>query len=100
FFNARNYFDPPGRAPLYRRQDYGGTIGGPLFIPGKYNTKKDKTFFFFSEELRLEKTPVDFNQAVPTMAERSGDFSDVCPSTATLGGTYYPGDYKNTDGTL
>jgi hypothetical protein len=94
-FNARNYFDAPGRTPLYRRQDYGGTIGGPLYIPGKYNTKKDKTFFFFSEELRMEKTPVDYNQAVPTSAERGediqnlgqgnftgvGDFSDVCPPT-------------------
>lgn len=95
FFNARNYFDEPGRAPLYRRQDYGGTIGGPFFIAGKYNEKKDRTFFFFSEELRLEKTPVDYNQAVPTVAERSGDFSDVCPSSASLGGTYYPSGYPD-----
>jgi len=93
-FNARNYFDQPGRTPLYRRQDYGGTVGGPLYIPRTYNTKKDKTFFFFSEELRMEKTPVDYNQAVPTAAERGedtqnlghgnftavGDFSDVCPT--------------------
>ncbi|MGO9336287.1 MAG: carboxypeptidase regulatory-like domain-containing protein [Terracidiphilus sp.] len=91
FFNARNYFDQPGKAPLYRRQDYGGTVGGPLFIPNRYNTKKDKSFFFFSEELRLEKTPVTYNQAVPTVAERSGDFSDVCPPAAINGGTYYPG---------
>lgn len=90
-FNARNYFDQPGKAPLYRRQDYGGTLGGPLFIPNKYNTQKDKTFFFFSEELRLEKTPVTYNQAVPTVAERNGDFSDVCPPTAINGGEYYPG---------
>jgi hypothetical protein len=99
FFNARNYFDEPKQTatgikyytPLYRRQDYGGTIGGPLFIPHVYNNKKDKTFFFFSDEIRLEKTPVAFNQAVPTMAERSGDFSDVCPGGAVNGGTYYPG---------
>src|SRR5208337_1055433 len=91
FFNARNYFNQPGKAPLYRRQDYGGTIGGPVFIPNRYNSKKDKTFFFFSEELRLEKTPVTYNQAVPTVAERSGDFSDVCPASAIQGGIYYPG---------
>jgi hypothetical protein len=90
-FNSRNYFDQPGRTPLYRRQDYGGTIGGPLFIPNVFNTKKERTFFFFSEELRLEKTPVAYNQAVPTVAERSGDFSDVCPPNVSNGvGTYYP----------
>jgi hypothetical protein len=94
-FNARNYFDQPGRQPLYRRQDYGGTIGGPLYIPGRYNTQKNKTFFFFSEELRLEKTPVAYNQAVPTVAERSGDFSDVCPNNAATVGAYYPTAYPD-----
>src|SRR6202022_2037467 len=69
-FNGRNYFDPPGKAPLYRRNDFGLTIGGPLYIPGVYNTKRDKTFFFFSEEFRLEKTPTDYNQAVPSLKER------------------------------
>src|SRR5271169_1262954 len=86
-FNSRNFFDivytttpPPGqlvggqtfgdKAPLYRRQDFGGTIGGPLYIPGVFNSKKDKTFFFYSEEFRLEKTPVEYNQAVPGLKER------------------------------
>ncbi len=82
--NARNYFDQTTKAPLYRRNDFGGTIGGPIWIPGYYNQNKDKTFFFFSEEARIEKSPSelqsDFNQAVPTLAERAGDFSDVCPS--------------------
>ncbi len=106
-FNSRNYFDPPGGAPLYRRQDFGGTLGGPLTIPGVYNTRKDKTFFFFSEEVRLEKTPTDYNQAVPSLKERGlvmtpqgiqknlgppnanglvsqvFDFSDVCPLLGT-----------------
>jgi hypothetical protein len=92
-FNARNYFDNTAKgAPLYRRNDFGGTIGGPLSIPGIYNRNKDKTFFFFSEEARLEKTPVAYNQAVPSTAERNGDFSDVCPATgiATATKTQYP----------
>jgi hypothetical protein len=84
FFNARNYFDPPSVTPTYRRNDFGGTIGGPLWIPGLYNQKKDKTFIFFSEEVRIEKSPSqlepNFNQAVPTLAERQGNFSDVCPN--------------------
>jgi hypothetical protein len=97
FFNARNYFDETTKAPLYRRQDFGGTIGGPLSIPGLSGAKKDKAYFFWSEEFRLEKTPQEFNQAVPTASERGvgvncpanifgpggigacGDFTDVCP---------------------
>jgi len=98
-FNARNYFDQPDpipqgyqgkrtyRTPLYRRLDVGATIGGPLYIPHFYNTNKTKSFFFFSEEIRREKTPVDYNQAVPTMAERTGNFSDVCPPLVP-GGSY------------
>jgi hypothetical protein len=83
-FNARNYFDQTSRAPYYRRNDFGVTIGGPLSIPGHYNVNKDKTFVFFSEEVRIEKSPSEleptFNHAVPSLAERQGDFSDVCPS--------------------
>ncbi len=76
--NAKGYFDVTKSAPLYRRNDFGGTIGGPLSIPKLYNAK-GKTFFFFSEEARLEKTPTAYRQAVPSLAERNDDFSDVCP---------------------
>src|SRR5262249_59516068 len=62
-FNARNYFDTGNRTPLYRRQDFGGTIGGPVTIPHLYNTNRNKTFFFFSEEFPLDKTPTEYNQA-------------------------------------
>src|SRR5580658_4773193 len=85
--NARNFFDETQGAPLYRRDDAGVTIGGPLYVPNRYNVQKDKTFFFFSEEYRLEKSPYQYNQAVPSVAERSGDFSDVCP---TIPSSQYP----------
>src|SRR5208282_6087335 len=78
-FNSRDFFEQGLPTPLYRRNDFGFTLGGPVFIPGHYNTQKDKTFFFYSEEFRLEKTPTDYNQAVPSLEERNGNFSDVCP---------------------
>jgi hypothetical protein len=88
-FNARNFFDQTARAPLYRKNDAGFTIGGPLYIPGIYPREKSKTFFFWSEDWRIEKDPTGytFNRAVPSLAERGvgglnpgfGDFSDVCP---------------------
>ena len=94
FFNTRNFFDPPGKKPLYRRNDFGGALGGPLYIPGLFNVNKDKTFFFVSEEFRLERSPFEFNQGVPSDAERGydpvmqsytnvADFSDVCPAWGT-----------------
>src|SRR5580704_10949403 len=51
FFNARNYFDETTKAPLYRRNDFGATLGGPVIIPHLYNGT-GKTFFFYSEEFR------------------------------------------------
>jgi hypothetical protein len=63
--------------------NYGYTIGGPVFIPRLYNTDRQKTFFFFSEEWRKETVPGQtFDQQVPSDAERTGNFSDVCPGTS------------------
>jgi hypothetical protein len=47
-FDARNWFDqPPLTKPPLRQNDFGGTLGGPIW--------KNKTFFFFSYEgLRLQ----------------------------------------------
>jgi len=82
--NARNYFDQTLKAPTYRRNDFGFTLGGPIWIPHVYNQNKQKTFVFFSEEHRIENSPSElqpnFNQAVPSLPERQGNFSDVCPN--------------------
>jgi hypothetical protein len=78
-FNATPEFE--SSVPAYHKNDFGFTIGGPVFIPGHYNTNKQKTFFFWSEEWRRELTPASgffSTTPVPTMAERSGDFNDVC----------------------
>ena len=85
-FNAAPHFET---LPPYKKNDYGYTIGGPVFIPGHYNTGKDKTFFFFSEEWRRDRVPgQNFNVIVPSLAERGmvngtqtgfGDFTDLCP---------------------
>jgi hypothetical protein len=86
-FNSRNYFDPVGSTPKYRRNDFGGTIGGPFFIPGIYDRKNSKSYFFFSEEVRREISPPDFPfaQGVPSNAERAGIFNDVCPTSGPVG---------------
>jgi hypothetical protein len=68
-----------GVVPEYKKNDYGYTIGGPVYIPGVYNKSKTKTFFFWSQEWRKDIVPGQtFNQPVPSIAERGGDFSDLC----------------------
>jgi len=87
FFNAKNYFNTvaagnTGVVPPYKKNDYGYTIGGPVYIPGVYNKDKQKTFFFWSQEWRRDRLPTSLSPVqVPYSAERAGDFSDVCPGT-------------------
>ena len=81
-FNARNYFQ--SSVPEYKKNDFGYTLGGPVFIPGIYNKNKDKTFFFFSEEWRKEVVPgATYNQQVPSAQEQQGNFADVCPGAGS-----------------
>jgi hypothetical protein len=87
FFNAQNYFNSTiaggtGVAPPYKKNDFGYTVGGPVYIPHVYNNDKQKTFFFWSQEWRRDRLPASFNLPVPYSAERSGNFSDVCPNVA------------------
>ena len=63
--DARNFFDKA--KPPYRQNQFGGSFGGPI--------RKDKTFFFVGYEgLRIAQRET-FLYTVPTMAERSGDFT-------------------------
>ena len=58
------------------RNDYGYTFGGPIYIPGVFNTEKKKLFFFWSQEYQRRTNPAAERQArVPTALERAGDFS-------------------------
>jgi hypothetical protein len=72
-FNARNYFAPV-RDQLKRNQ-FGGTIGGPVVIPKLYKGK-GRTFFFFGYQQTQIRNVQNGNVAyVPTAAELRGDFS-------------------------
>jgi hypothetical protein len=68
-----------------RRNDFGGTLGGPIIIPKLYNGH-NRTFFFFSYEQFRESTIVS-NQitTVPTAAYRQGDFSGLLTGRAFTG---------------
>jgi len=92
--NANNFFNNVNhiaRPPL-RYNNFGWTLGGPVTIPHAYNTNRDKTFFFFSEEFRRVITYTTQNGTVPTAAQRGGTFvNPVCTAwsgtTCTATGT-------------
>lgn len=62
------------KQPVTRSNQYGGTIGGPLRVPGIFNGK-DRLFFFLAYEGFKDSSPGVATTAVPTAAERNGDFS-------------------------
>ena len=77
-FNANSFFRNRQGLPRgdYRYNTFGSNLGGPVFIPHKFNAGKDKLFFFFSQELLRNKQPNGpRNYTVPTALERQGDFS-------------------------
>jgi hypothetical protein len=67
--NANNYFAP--QKEELKQNQYGGTIGGPLVHNHAY-------FFTYYEGLR-DNQGITHGVVVPTVAERSGDFSADAP---------------------
>ena len=88
--DANSYFNkvssPFTPRNVYHYNDYGFTIGGPIFIPKAYNTDRKKTFFFWSEEWKKDTAPGSQSMAVATAAQLSGtvagDFVPAGPNGA------------------
>jgi hypothetical protein len=102
YSDARDYFAT--RVPPLRRNQFGGTIGGPVILP-HYNGR-DRSFFFVGAEfVRQTLGSTVSSTIVPTALEREGNFSQTLvagkpitvapPSTVTPTtpiGTPFPGD--------
>lgn len=87
--DARNFFD--GAVSPFKQNNFGYTIGGPFFVPGKYNEAKNKTFFFWSQSWNKRQGPqlISFTEpptgtvtaTTPSAAMRQGDFREILPQT-------------------
>ena len=77
--DANNWFNNANGVPLppVHRNNYGGTIGGPII--------KNKTFFFFDWDGTRASNMNTYQAGVPSTAERGGDFGELC---AANGGTF------------
>jgi hypothetical protein len=77
--NARNFFEGP--RPDFKQNQFGGTFGGPI--------KQNDTFYFLSYEgRRIHQGIPSATVAVPTEAERQGDFSAGPAFAGTLTDNY------------
>jgi len=75
----------PVTQPAYTQQRFGIAAGGPLNIPKLYHGGT-KTFFFFNFNVTRAENPYDAFATVPTLAERSGDFSQSTVRTRDSAG--------------
>jgi hypothetical protein len=85
FFDAKPYFQPAGQTPQFIQNQFGATLGGPVI--------KNKTFFFFAWQSSREVNAAPQLANVPTLAQRSGQFSapiyDPATTRANPAGTGY-----------
>jgi hypothetical protein len=71
------------------RNEFGGTVGGPVWVPKIYNGK-NRTFWFFNYEGYKLRQGAFGNYRVPTQAMRDGDFSGLVDSAGTFQTVYDP----------
>ena len=84
--NTRNFFSPSVLA--YHQNIFGGTFGGPLFIPKVLNKDRNKLFFFISEQGVRQSIASTETGITPTADQRNGIFTDPITNPAT--GALYP----------
>ena len=89
FFPTR--FSPSGTAepPINQQNDYGFTVGGPVWIPKVYNGR-NRTFFHVSFDWFRQNQAQNSIGTVPTAAMKTGDFSNFVDSSGTLIPIYDP----------
>ena len=73
-------------AALYEFDNVAWTLGGPVLVPGSdFNRRRNRLFFFWSQDVLARTDPGALNQRrMPTARERRGDFSETRDSLNRL----------------
>ncbi|MCA2964200.1 MAG: carboxypeptidase regulatory-like domain-containing protein [Acidobacteriaceae bacterium] len=76
-------------APKLIRNEFGGSVGGPINIPKVYDGRNRSFFFFAYERFSLRRASQQL-MYVPTVAMRNGDFSGLINNQGILQQLYDP----------
>jgi hypothetical protein len=88
------------RKAIYRQNDFGASVGGPIWIPKIYNGKNKSFFFFAYEGFRNRAGATDIIRSVPTPEMYQGDFSKWVDAQGRLIPIYDPATTRpNPSGT-
>src|SRR5262245_55253223 len=91
-FNARGFTFGPGTRQVSRQINPGGSVGGPVYIPGVFDGR-NKAFFFFAMENSHFKGGSPSNLiTVPTNEFRNGDFRKYTDAAGNMIPLYDPID--------
>ena len=87
-FDARNYFDHPtpaypGRIPPFRRNEFGFTNGGPIYIPHLFDGR-NRTFYFTEYQGFRQVLGTTQVMPVPTAAQRPSGGSNIDSDTVSF----------------
>jgi len=87
-FDARNFFDHPtpaypGRIPPFRRNEFGFTNGGPVYIPHLYDGRK-RTFYFVEYQAFRQVLGTTQVMPVPNAAQRPSGGSNIVSDTVSF----------------
>jgi len=78
--------------PELRYNNFGANIGGPIFIPKKFNKDRNKLFFFFGTDFKRLRQGAINTWTVPTPQQINGDFSALAsskwPKDPSTGGVF------------
>jgi Carboxypeptidase regulatory-like domain len=91
--------------------DFGYNIGGPFYIPGHFNTNKDKVFWYWGHEFTRNYFTDSSSMTVPTLLMRNGEFSELLdpnnifyhktvPLVDPMTGLNIPGNVMSTTGPI
>jgi Carboxypeptidase regulatory-like domain/TonB dependent receptor len=82
--DARNFFDDPTKpTPPFKQNQFGGTFGGPIYIPGFYDGRNRSFFFVDYEGLHIRQAQTQ-TALVPSQDERNGNFTEILTDEPVL----------------